>query len=351
MPASPEGETKASPLHMAEVLDRADRTEIAAPATRFAVGTAAAPGALRRFGRWLGSDRIFPRIPFLLVELLFVLVIFVPFLLTIYISVLKWRANRPFETAYFSGLENYEAVLTSDLFWLSIARTFYFAGVAVVVELVVGFVLAMLVHQCTRSKKFYTTMFLIPMMIVPIVVGYNFSMIYIDSGPLNQLLAPFLERFGIDPRIRWLSDPVAAQLAIIIADIWQWTSLTFLIFLSGFSALPRQLIDAARVMGATPWQIFWRVQLPLLKPAIVIAVIIRSMEALKMFDPVVLLTFGGPGTSTQTVAYFLWEQVWVFNKFSFGAAASVLLLIMFSVLIYVGIYLLIRQRSTVEGRA
>jgi multiple sugar transport system permease protein len=175
-------------------------------------------------------------------------------------------------------------------------------------------------------------------------------MIYIDSGPLNQLLAPFLERFGIDPHIRWLSDPVAAQLAIIIADIWQWTSLTFLIFLSGFSALPRQLIDAARVMGATPWQNFWRVQLPLLKPAIVIAVIIRSMEALKMFDPVVLLTFGGPGTSTQTVAYFLWEQVWVFNKFSFGAAASVLLLIMFSVLIYVGIYLLIRQRSPVEGR-
>ena len=104
--ASPEGKTKASPLHMAEVLARADMTEIAARATRFAVGTAAAPGALRRFGRWLGSDRIFPRIPFLLVELLFVLVIFVPFLLTIYISVLKWRANRPFETAYFSGLEN-----------------------------------------------------------------------------------------------------------------------------------------------------------------------------------------------------------------------------------------------------
>ena len=104
-------------------------------------------------------------------------------------------------------------------------------------------------------------------------------------------------------------------------------------------------------MGATPWQIFWRVQFPLLKPAIVIAVIIRSMEALKMFDPVVLLTFGGPGTSTQTVAYFLWEQVWVFNKFSFGAAASILLLIMFSVLIYVGIYMLIRQRSVVVGSA
>jgi multiple sugar transport system permease protein len=209
----------------------------------------------------------------------------------------------------------------------------------------------MLVSQCTKSKKLYTTIFLVPMMIVPIVVGYNFSMIYIDSGPLNQLLAPLLTSLGVDPRIRWLSHPTAAQFAIIIADIWQWTSLTFLIFLSGFSALPQQLVNAARVMGATPWQIFWRVQLPLLKPAIVIAVIIRSMEALKMFDPVVLLTFGGPGTATQTVAYFLWEQVWVFNKFSFGAAASILLLIMFSVLIYAGIYTLIRQRGAIAGRA
>jgi multiple sugar transport system permease protein len=305
---------------------------------------------LDRFGKWLASEHVFKRIPFLAVEGLFLLVIFIPFVLTIYISLLKWRANRPFETARFSGLENYEAVLASDQFWLAVGRTFYFGGVAVLFELLVGFALAMLVSQCTASKRLYTTIFLVPMMIVPIVVGYNFSMIYIDSGPLNQLLAPLLGGFGIDPRIRWLSDPIAAQWAIIIADIWQWTSLTFLIFLSGFAALPSQLIDAARVLGATRSQIFWRVQLPLLKPAIVIAVIIRSMEALKLFDPVILLTFGGPGTSTQTVAYFLWEQVWVFNKFSFGAAASVLLLLMFSVLIFVGIYMLARQRNIVIGR-
>src|SRR5262245_14756527 len=313
-------------------------------------------GAERRrplplLAKWLGSDRVFPKISFVLVEGLFILVILIPFILTIYISLLKWRANRPFETATFSGLENYDAVLSSDLFWQSLGRTFYFAGTAVVFELVVGFVLAMLVNQCTTSKKLYTTIFLVPMMIVPIVVGYNFSMIYIDSGPLNQILALFLVPLGIDPRIRWLSDPVAAQLAIILADVWQWTSLTFLIFLSGFSALPKQLINAARVMGATPWQIFWRVELPLLKPAITIAVIIRLMEALKLFDPVVLLTFGGPGTSTRTVDYFLWEQIGVFNKFSFGAAASILLLIIFSVLIYVGDYLLVRQRSAIAVRA
>lgn len=317
--------------------------------TRLASGEQRQIGPLARFGKWLASERVFRLIPFVLVEGLFIVTILIPFLLTIWISMLKWRANRPFETAVFSGLENYANVLENEQFWSSIGRTFYFSGVAVALELLIGFFLAMMVTNCSRSKKLYTTIFLVPMMIVPIVVGYNFSMIYIDSGPLNQLLSPLLEHFGIDPRIRWLSHPVAAQWAIIIADVWQWTSLTFLIFLSGFASLPRQLINAARVMGASPSQIFWRVQLPLLKPAIAIAVVIRSMEALKMFDPVVLLTFGGPGTSTQTVAYFLWEQVWQFNKFSFGAAASILLLFLFSFLIFAGIFTIIRQRNAVAG--
>jgi multiple sugar transport system permease protein len=306
-------------------------------------------GALQRLGAWLAQERVFRLIPFILVEGMFILVIFIPFILTVYISLLRWRANRPFETASFTGLDNYYSVITNDQFWLAVGRSFYFGGVAVALELLIGFVLAMVVSQTTRFKRLYTTIFLVPMMIVPVVVGYNFSMIYVDSGPLNQILAPLFNLLGIDPRIRWLSHPVAAQWGIILADVWQWTSLTFLIFLSGFSALPQQLINAARVLGASPWQIFWRVQFPLLKPAIVIAVVIRSMEALKLFDPVVLLTFGGPGTSTQTVAYFLWEQVWVFNKFSFGAAASILLLLIFGVLIFFGIYMLVRQRNIVAG--
>lgn len=303
--------------------------------------------ARRRLGDWLAQERVFRLIPFVLVEVVFIFVIIIPFLLMVYISFLKWRANRPFEQAFLSGFGNYEQVLTAPGFWSALGHTFYFAGCAVVLELVIGFVLAMFVSRTVRARGLYITIFLVPMMIVPVVVGYNFTMLYIDSGPINQLLAPFLEPFGIDPRIRWLSDPAAAQWAVILADVWQWTSLTFLIFLSGFSALPKQLINAARVMGASAWQIFWRVELPLLKPAIVIAVVIRSMEALKIFDPVVLLTAGGPGTSTQTIAFYLWEQVWVFNKFSFGAAASILLLIIFATLIFFGIYLLVRQSAAV----
>jgi len=303
--------------------------------------------------RWLAQERVFRLIPFVLVEAMFLLLLAIPFALTVYISLLKWRANRPFEQAYFEGLGNYAAVLTDAEFWWALARTFYFAGVAVTLELLIGFGLAMLVARRVHGRRLYITIFLVPMMVVPVVVGYNFSMIYLDSGPLNQILRPLTALLRIEPRIRWLSHPIAAQWGIILADVWQWTSLTFLIFLSGFSALPPQLMNAARVMGASPWQIFRRVQLPLLKPVIVIAVVIRGMEALKIFDQAVLLTFGGPGNSTQTVAFYLWRQVWQFNKYSFGAAASMLLLVMFAALIYWGIYLLVRQRSAVlrEGRA
>lgn len=306
------------------------------------------PTQRKTLSKWLGQEKVFRLIPFVLVESFFLLLLAIPFILTVYISLLKWRANRPFEQAYFHGLGNYTSVLTNEDFWWALGRTFYFAGTAVILELLFGFLLAMLACRQFRGRRLYITIFLIPMMVVPVVAGYNFSMIYVDSGPLNQILSPFLELFGINPRVRWLSNPVAAQWAVILADVWQWTSLTFLIFLSGFTALPQQLTNAARVLGASRWQIFWWVHLPLLKPAIVIAVVIRSMEALKLFDQAVLLTFGGPGTATETIAFFLWRQVWQFNKYSFGAAASVLLLIMFSLLIFYGIHLLVRERAIVQ---
>jgi multiple sugar transport system permease protein len=302
----------------------------------------------KRLVAWLAQERVFRLIPFIMVEGLFIALMAIPFLLTIYISLLRWRANRPFEQAVFSGLLNFEAVIYDSEFWASLGRTFVFAGVAVSIELLLGFCLAMLLAKEFAGRRLYITIFLSPMMVVPVVVGYNFSMIYVDSGPLSQILAPFLEPFGINPRIRWLSDPTAAQVAIVLADVWQWTSLTFLIFLAGFSALPPELTRAAQVMGASRWQIFRRVQLPLLKPVIVIAVVIRGMEALKLFDQSVLLTFGGPGTATQTIAFYLWRQVWQFNKFSFGAAASILLLLLFAIVIYVGIYLLVRERATLR---
>jgi len=290
--------------------------------------------------------RILPLVP---VQLLILTLLFVPFVLTIYISLLRWRITRGFWTdADWGGLVNFTDALTDEGFWAAIGRTVLFAGSSVVLELLIGFGLALLTYPIFRGRRFYFTVFLIPMMIIPVVVGYDFSMLLIDTGPLNSVLSALT---GLDLRIRWLSDYRAAQVAVILADVWQWTPLTFLIFVSGLVALPPDPIRAAQVMGATRWQVFRYVKLPLLQPVIVIAVVIRTMEAFKIFDMPMLLTQGGPGNATETISIYLWRNAWVFNKISYAAAASLTLLVLLTALIYASIWLLRRERGRLEAEA
>jgi multiple sugar transport system permease protein len=311
-------------------------------------GVAAAPVPRRRtLGQWLDQERVFRVLPLVPVQLLILSLLFIPFILTIYISLLRWRITRGFWTeADWGGLTNFIDALTNQGFYDALGRTFLFAGGAVVLELLIGFGLALLTYKSFRGRRFYFTVFLIPMMIIPVVVGYDFSMLLIDTGPFNSVLSALT---GLDLRIRWLSDYRAAQIAVILADVWQWTPLTFLIFVSGLVALPPDPIRAAQVMGATRWQVFRYVQLPLLKPVIVIAVVIRTMEAFKIFDMPLLLTQGGPGNATETISVYLWRNAWIFNKISYAAAASLTLLVIFSVLIYTSIWLLRRERSRLDA--
>lgn len=307
----------------------------------------AGPPSRSRLGRWLERERVFRILPLIPVQALVLALLFVPMVLTVYISLLRWRITRGFWTeAPWGGVSNFLDALTDEGFFDAVGRTFLFAGGAVVLELALGFGLALLTYQSFRGRRFYFTVFLIPMMIIPVVVGYDFSMLLIDTGPLNAVLSALT---GLDVRVRWLSEYRAAQVAVILADVWQWTSLTFLIFVSGLAALPRDPIRAARVMGATRWQVFRHVELPLLKPVIVIAVVIRTMEALKIFDMPMLLTQGGPGNATETISIYLWRNAWIFNKISYAAASSLILLVVFTVLIYLSIWLLRRERRQLEA--
>ncbi len=305
------------------------------------------PARRRTLSSWLEQERVFRWLPLIPVQFLMVTLLAVPFLLTIYISLLRWRLTRGFWTeAPFGGVVNYLDAFTDTDFLEAIARTFLFAGTAVLFQLLIGFGLAILTYKSFRGRRFYLTVFLIPMMIIPVVVGYDFSMLLIDTGPLNNLLSLLS---GQDVRIRWMSEWRASQVAVILADIWQWTPLTFLIFVSGLSGLPPEPIQAAQVMGANRWQVFWHVQLPLLKPVIIIALVIRSMEALKIFDIPMLLTQGGPGNATQTLSIFLFRNTWIFNKVSYAAAASLILLVAFSGVIFACIWLLKRERARLEA--
>src|SRR5881409_171881 len=290
--------------------------------------------------RWLERERVFRWLPFIPVQGLFALLLFPNFLLLVYLSLLSWRITRgTWWNAAFTGLDSIQRALEDERFLWALARTFGFAAAAVPLELLLGFGLALLCRRHFRGRRFYSTIFLLPMMIVPAVVGYDLSMLLIDQGPFNQILSALA---GRAITVRWLSEYTPAQLAVIGADVWQWTALTFLIFTSGLAGLPEDPIRAARVMGR--WQIFWHVELPLLKPVIAIAVILRSMEALKIFDYPMLLTQGGPGNSTETIAVYLWRVGWEFARVSDAAAMSLILLVVVSVYIFIAIRVLRRER-------
>jgi multiple sugar transport system permease protein len=306
-------------------------------------------GRRRGLGAWVERESVFKWIPFVPVQGLFVVLLLPNVLLLVYLSLLSWRITRgSWWDAPFTGLDSFALALSDERFLWALARTFGFAAVAVPVEVLLGFGLALLCRDAFRGRRVYGTIFIVPMMIVPAVVGYDLSMLLIDQGPFNQVLSLLT---GRTITVRWLSDYTAAKVAVIGADVWQWTSLMFLIFLSGLSGLPRDPIRAARVMGASRWQVFRYVELPLLKPVIAIALVLRSMEALKIFDSPMLLTQGGPGNSTETVAIYLWRVGWEFARVSHAAAMSLILLLVVAMYILVALRVLRRERRRLAEEA
>ena len=146
--------------------------------------------------------------------------------------------------------------------------------------------------------------FLLPMMVVPAVSGFIFQMLFQVDGPINGMLS-FI--WPGDVTLQWLSDPSLAIWGVMIADIWQWTPLMFLIFLSGLVALPEDQMNAARILGAGFLPQFTRLIIPMMRPILLIAVIIRAMEIFKLFDPIIIMTQGGPGTATQNLSVYFYR--------------------------------------------
>lgn len=220
------------------------------------------------------------------VMLLFIVIF--PMLSAIYLSLTSWspltgEGTRWFQAyKFWSWLSNYWNILRDRDFLLSIARTFIIVLVVVPVEFFLGLSLAFLFMDNFPGKKILHTMILMPMMVVPAVAGFIFYMIFQSVGPVNAILSKILFR---EVSITWLTGKISAMICIMIADIWEWTPLMFLILLSGLMALPEDQINAAIILGASKWQRFKMIIFPLLKP-VIIALIIRGMEAVKIFDPI-----------------------------------------------------------------
>lgn len=268
-----------------------------------------------------------------LIFLLFIVIF--PILSSIYLSLSEWSpltggGTRWYEAYKFWGwLSNYWNILRDTDFLMAILRTFVIVAVVVPVEFFIGLVLAFLFRENFPGKKIFHSIILMPMMIVPAVAGFVFYMLFQGEGPINMLLSGLAFK---EVSILWLQGRVSAIIAIMIADIWQWSPFMFLILLSGLMALPEDQINAAVILGASKWQRFRMVLFPLMKPVIIISLIFRGMEAVKIFDAIWLMTTGGPGTATETISVYMYKHGFKYLRWSWVAAGGVLILILMTII-------------------
>ena len=253
-------------------------------------------------------------------------------------SFFRWDLTAP--EARFAGLANYLETLASGQFRQSFRNQIIFSAATIVIETVAGMAVAVLVNGKLRGLKVARTLLLIPPMIAPAVVGLNFRWLF---NTQYGLIDAVLRNLGL-PVIPWLSDPHWALASVIIADAWQNTPLMVLLFLAGLQSLPQEPLEAAAVDGATAWQRFWAIELPLLRPLITIALMLRIIDTFRTFDVVWLMTQGGPGGATNLItvnAYLL-----AFQGVDFGHAAAVsYIALVVSLLLLAGLYGLPRLRD------
>jgi multiple sugar transport system permease protein len=272
------------------------------------------------------SNRAVARIFTLPGQVVSVLVLVLPLLVALYMSFTDWTPTRgSLFDASFVGFDNYSELLVWDTRFIhAVIRTLLISGICLCLEFTFGLGLAVLFMRRFRGKPLLFSAFLTPMMILPVVVGYIFWMLFQSNGPINQILEYL---FGAQAMLDWFKSAPAAVTAVVITEVWHWTPLFFLILLSGLNSVPENPVRAAVILGANPRQVFWKVVMPTLKPVIIVAFVIRAMEVIKLFDEVFMLTRGGPGSSTETISLYIYKLAFNDFQLAYGAAAAFLVLI------------------------
>lgn len=263
-----------------------------------------------RNARWL-----FP-LPAVLV---IVVLIVVPVLANFVISLFDWFIGR---NPTFIGLENFTDAFGDRRFWNGISKTLYYTGVAVPIELVLGLGIAVLFNREMPAKGFIRTVILLPMVATPVAIALIWALMF---NPTLGVLNYFLETLGLG-RSLWVADASLALPSLVLVDVWQWTPMVALILIAALQGVPSEHYEAARIDGASAWQAFWHVTLPGIRGAIVVALVLRTIDALKSFDIIYVITAGGPGIATETLNVYAFKVG--FEFFRAGYAASLLIFLM-----------------------
>jgi multiple sugar transport system permease protein len=222
------------------------------------------------------------------------------------------------------GLGNFTRLLSDNFFWTALGHTFVYAAAALTCEFLLGLGLALLLNNQIRGRGFFRASLLVPMMLPTVVVGVVWRlMLNPNFGAVNGTL----KQFEIDTEsLTWTASPKLAMLSVIAVDVWQWTPFVFLVLLAGLQAIPQEPYEAALIDGSSVWATFWHVTLPLLKPSILIVLLLRTMDLLRVFDQIFILTEGGPGFATETISLYIYRAAFRFFDFGYAAAMSFVLL-------------------------
>ena len=258
-----------------------------------------------------------------------------PLIWTIRLSFTNFRANRPGKVVEWVGLDNYRKILTDPDTWASMQATAHFLFWTILLQVLIGFTLAWLINRKFRGSDMWTTIIVLPMMLSPAVVGNFWTFLYQPQIGLFNYIVSFFS--GIDPSSFQMVGSVSlAPWSIVIVDTWMWTPFVMLICLAGLRSIPDYIYEAAEIDRASKWRQFFTITIPMVLPFLMLAVLFRGIENFKMFDLVVQLTGGGPGSTTELTSINLKREA--FEKWRTGYASAYAIILFVTVFGLASIY-------------
>ena len=266
-------------------------------------------------------------------------VLLYPTLFNIYLSFWSWRFTAPDATS-FVGFENYRNLFVNNaVFWQSLRFTLLFTALTIALEFVFGLASALVLNSLRVFRRLASTLIVLPYMVAPIAVGLIWRLIWAnDYGLVNNAIAAL----GGAPQ-NWLSDPAVVLWTVVIPEVWRSTPFVTLILLAGLATVPKELLEAAEVDGANLWQRFWGVTYPFIVPSLTVALVFQTVFKLRVFDLIVTLTGGGPGTDTLPIGIFIYRTYFRYLNGGEAATLSVVLLLLGAVVSFLYIRFLYRD--------
>lgn len=261
--------------------------------------------------------------------ILILAITFYPLIYSLVISFQSYDINRPVSEIRFVGLENYINIFKDQLFWNSLKLSVVYVIGSVFGSLILGFGLALLLDRELRGMTLIRSLLIIPMVVTPVSIGLTWRMMFSSQiGIINYILSSL----GL-PTSLWIESTRTALMSVMLVDIWEWTPFMFLIILAGLRSLPVSPFESALVDGTSYWQRLRYLTIPMLKPVLFVAIILRTVDALRIFDQVFLMTRGGPAQATDLFSLFVYRVGFKLSHISYAAALSWILLLISTVLL------------------